>query len=374
MQKVIDNTLIGNEARVSALKSIIPQNNQDLNNSSLHSAKHSVNILETRLRNALFDPANKTDSDNPENYRTFKKLPNFANKNYTVNFDQLNFYDDQIFDNQAFWMQGFETSAAQDDVNEFSGYDYSNRGFAIGADQEVAENLRLGVSASLSAANVQSKSLNKKETNIDSYQFNFYGGYNFSPYFISGVLGVAVNQYNSIRQMPELGLQATAKFDGQTYISAFESGMIKKFSSGLTITPKISLTAARNQISTYSESGAGTLNLSISNERNNFLEGRIGSDLSYDNFKILSTKVQPKIKLSYGYDFLASDQSSTNHFQGQSSSFQIKNSNIDKSSLKYGFGFGFDVGEGILLVADYDVEEKASYKSKSSSLYLRYDF
>ena len=43
-------------------------------------------------------------------------------------------------------------------------------------------------------------------------------------------------------------------------------------------------------------------------------------------------------------------------------------------SLKYGLGFDVYIQEGVLLAADYDVEEKASYKSNSGSLYLRYDF
>jgi outer membrane autotransporter protein len=127
---------------------------------------------------------------------------------------------------------------------------------------------------------------------------------------------------------------------------------------------------ARNQIDSYEENGAGTLNLGISNEHANFLEGRVGFDLLYQGLKI----IKPQIKLSYGYDFLNSDQSSTNHFQGQSSSFQIKNSNIDKSSFKYGVGLNIYQKAGFLLDLKYDVEVKSSYKSKVGSVYLRYDF
>ncbi|MES2677733.1 MAG: autotransporter domain-containing protein [Pseudomonadota bacterium] len=342
LQKFIDSPITNNAQKEAALKSTIPQNNQDLNNSSYNSAKASVGVSEARLQNVLLK--------------------------------QNNFAYDKIFDSQAIWLQGFQTSAKQENVGDFAGYNYFNHGLAIGIDQEIIEDLRLGISASLANANVKSTSANKRETVIDSYQFNLYSGYNFAPYFMSGILGMAINQYNSIRTMPELGLIAGAKYGGQTYIAKFETGMIQKLDYNLVLTSKISLTAAQNQIATYNESGAGTLNLNVSNEHNNFLEGRVGGDLNHNGLEILSAKIKPKIKLSYGYDFLAQSQSSRNRFQGQSSSFEIKNSNIDKASLKYGLGFDVCVQEGIFLAADYDVEEKANYKSNSGSLYLRYDF
>ncbi len=335
LQKFIDSNSTNNFQKEAVLKSAIPQNNKDLNNSSFNSAKDSLSIAESRL--------NKKNSDT-------------------------------IFDNQAIWIQGFGSSATQENVGDFYGYNYSNHGLAIGVDQEIAEDLRLGISASFSSSITNSASINKRQTNIDSYQFNVYGGYNFAPYFVDGILGVAINHYNSSRTMPEINLTAGARYSGQTYIAKFETGMIQELGYGLIVTHKISLTAAENQIATYSESGAGTLNLTVSNQHTNFLEGRFGSDLSYDSLEIFSAKIKPKIKLSYGYDFLGKAQSSTNHFQGQNSSFQIKNPNVDKASLKYGFGFDIYEAEGILLTADYDVEKKSSYLSKSSSLYLRYDF
>ncbi len=365
LQKIIDSNILDNKTKESALKSAIPQNNQDLNNSSFSSANSSVSITNQRLQNVLLNSNNSISN----NFFNLKNFSNFFGKENISNLNKLNF-DDDIFDSQSIWLQGFGTSAAQENVGDNFGYNYKNQGLIIGVDQEIAENLRLGISSSFATANSKSNSGNKKETDIDSYQFNLYGGYNFSPYFFSGILGVAINKYNSIRSMPELGQQAKAGYGGETYIVKFETGMIKELNYDFKITPKFSLTAARNQIDTYQETGSGTLNLSVSNEHSNFLEGRVGSDFSYQGLQIF----KPKIKLSFGYDFLASDQSSTNHFQGQNSSFQIKNSNIDKASLKYGFGFDIYEEDGFLLVVDYDVEVKSSYKSKTGSIYLRYDF
>ncbi|MFT5703927.1 MAG: outer membrane autotransporter protein, partial [Rickettsiales bacterium] len=377
LQRLIDNSSTTNKNRESALKSLIPQNNQDLNQASLDSAKYSINITSNRVKNSLFgikttDSNFKNLTNNPRNF-TGLSNPDILSKENISDLSKLNF-DDEIFDNQAIWIQGFESSAAQQDVADADGYQYSNSGFAIGVDQEIARNLRFGISTSLSIGNVQSNSPNQKETDINSYQFNLYSGYNFESYFVTGILGVAINKYSSTRSIPDLNLIAKSSYGGQTYVGKFESGMIKEFKNGFVVSPRIGIIAARNQISTYKETGAGTLNLNISNKHNNFLEGRIGGDLSYENLKIKYIQIKPKFNLSYGYDFLGAEQSSVNSFEGQNSSFEIKNSNIDRASLKYGLGFDFYEEGGVLISFNYGVEQKKSYKAQTGSLYLRYDF
>ncbi|MFT6105828.1 MAG: hypothetical protein ACJA0S_000295 [Rickettsiales bacterium] len=372
LQKFIDRTSTANSQRSSALQSTIPQNNQDLNNSSLNSAKSSINITSNRLENSLLRESKNNFGDFP-NSKNPKNFSNFSKKENISSLNKLSF-DDEIFDDQAIWIQGFGSSATQNDVEDSMGYEYSSQGLAVGVDQEIAKNLRLGVSSSFSMANVESNSSNKKETAIESLQFNLYGGYDFKPYFISAIIGVAVNKYSSIRPMPEMNLIAKADYGGETYMVKFDGGMTNNIDYGFSLTPRISLIMARNQISTYSETGSGTLNLQVSNEKNDSFEGRFGVDLRYDDLEILSTKIKPRFSVSYGYDFLASDQSSMNRFEGQNYSFRIKNSNIDKESLKYGFGLDIYEKNGILMMIDYEVEEKPTYKSQLGSLYFRYGF
>ena len=374
-QKAIDNTATSDNKRESLLKSAIPQNNQDLNNSALSSAGASIGVVDNRLQNILFQPTSQRIGSFA-NYGQARAFTNLVGQNNVIDLKSLNLanLNNQIFDSQAVWMQAFGGSARQNDVGDTSGYNYANYGLAIGADQEIAKDLRLGISSSFSIANADSKSANKQTTNIKSYQFNLYGGYNFSPYFVSGILGVAINQYHSNRSMPDMNLNASANYGGQTYIAKFAGGMTKELLSGFALTPKISLTMARNQIATYSESGAGTLNLQVSNANSNILEGRLGSDLNYNNFTIHSMSIKPKVKFSYGYDFIGGNQSAKNNFVGQDSSFTITTPNTNRASLKYGLGLDIYQKDGILFAFDYDVEQKSSYKSNSGSFYGRYDF
>jgi uncharacterized protein with beta-barrel porin domain len=378
LQKIMDSPQIINSTREAVLKSIIPQNTQDLNNGAIRSANASIEVVSSRLQNALFQPKNQkiVNYRNQELAKSFVSLFSKNNKNDIQNLNLVNFgnLNNQIFDDQAFWVRGFNSNANQDNVGYVDGYKYSNSGLIVGADQEIIKDLRLGISSSFFVANINSNSTNKKTTSINSYQFGIYGGYNFAPYFVSANLAVALNKYKSVREIPEMNLGTKATYGGQTYVAKFEGGMNKFLDCGLIIIPKISLTMTKNQIATYSESGAGTLDLQVSNASNNFLEARLGSDFGYNNLTIYSTKVKPKIKLSYGYDLLAGKQSSKNNFVGQGNYFIITNSNTNKTSLKYGFGLDLYKKDNVLFAVDYEVEQKSSYKSNSASLYMRYNF
>ncbi len=393
LQKLVDSTATNNNQKESALKSTIPQNSQDLNNSSFSVANAAVGVTQNRMQNTFFGSSGQSSTDflQPKMFKKFSNSllkssslnhssfnNNSTNKNINIlsnlGFGNEKLFDEQIFDNQALWVQGFSTSGTQANVGEIDGYNLLNQGLAIGIDQEVAKDLRLGISTSFASSNIKSKSNNLRETNVDSYQFNFYGGYNFAPYFVSSVIGVALNRYDSTREMKEMGLQAKANYGGETYITKVEGGMTKNYDSGLTLSPKISLTAARNQVQTYQEKGAGTLNLNISNQNGDFLEGRIGGDLICNRLKAAGWSLKPKVKTSFGYNFLSGKQSANNHFQGQEFGFKTTSSNVDKTSLKYGLAVDMYNNADILLALDYEIEQKKSYKSSTSSVYLRYAF
>ncbi|MFT6333225.1 MAG: hypothetical protein ACJAW3_001582, partial [Lentimonas sp.] len=374
LQKLIDNASTSNATRNSALESIIPQGNQDLNDNIINLANLSSGVVESRLNNILFNPSNsKTSFDNFFNNKNLSS-GNFSRNSFSKNYGDSTQekildaarmqFDDEIFDKQSIWMQIFGSSADQKITSNSSGYDYYSKGIAIGVDQEILRNLRIGVSSSFSLSNVKSKSSSLKETDISS---------NFEPYFISAILGVALNSFDSKRSMEDLGTTAKASYGGQTYIAKVESGMKKSLSSSLKIIPKIGLTALRNQVKTYSETGAGTLNLKISNKHHEFLEARIGADIIYDDLEISKTIIRPKAKVSYGYDLLGNDQHSSSSFEGQNGNFETISSNEDKSSFRYGVGIEF-AKEDILISINYDIEKKSGYQSDAASLYLRYDF
>jgi uncharacterized protein with beta-barrel porin domain len=339
-QKYIDNDSATNEERDIALKSLIPQIDNAIHQSVFNSAKTSIGITKSRLE------------------RLRGKL----------------FFKDDIFESHGIWGKIFNANLAQDSNSQFDGYKSNSRGIIFGADQMVEEDTRLGVSASYVNSSIDSNSSFNRNTKIDSYQFNVYAGYNLQQYFINYAIGVVVNKYSSSRSIPLFNLQSKASYDGQTYISHLEGGLVKKLNNGFELSPKISLTLARNQVGTYSEIGAGTLSAVVSNEKANLLETELTIGAAYNDINLYGLKIIPKVNLSSSYDFIGDNQVANNNFVEQDAQFRISARDINKFALKMGFGLDIYSSSDVVFMANYLIEQRSSYKSSLASVNLRYDF
>lgn len=338
-QKYIDDNSTTNSQRESALESLAPQVDNAVHQVVFNNVKTSLEISKSRL----------------------EKLR-----------DQLSLGD--IFESYGIWMQAFNAKLVQDSIGNFNGYNSTSKGLVLGADQLVEENLRLGVSASYTTANANSRSDFYQETTIKSYQFNLYGGYNFDDYFINSAIGMAVNQYSSQRAIPLMAVEAHANYNGETYIAKIEGGKSQKLVNGFELTPKIGLIMARNQIGTYFENGAGTLDLTVSNEKADLLESEISLDLSYHDLNFSDVKIIPKINFSSIYDFIGDNQTTSSNFTNQNVKFETSARDIDQLGFKLGFGVEIYQSSDVVLTANYTKEQKFHYQSNVGNVNLRYDF
>ncbi|MEY3409235.1 MAG: hypothetical protein RIS02_962, partial [Pseudomonadota bacterium] len=128
----------------------------------------------------------------------------------------------------------------------------------------------------LSIMNAEGKEISNREFNLEegvnTYQINFYSGYNFNKYFFDSLAGIAWNQYNSNRSIVAVDANATAKFNGQTYIAKAKTGFAQKLKYGFNLGPEVSMSFVRTDIQDYSEKGADGLNLNVKNISADFLE------------------------------------------------------------------------------------------------------
>ena len=152
-----------------------------------------------------------------------------------------------------------------------------------------------------------------------------------------------------------------------------EAGKQNRLGNNFILTPKVMITAAHNNIASYNESGAGTLNLAVKNDAANFLEGRAGFEISR-YFFFGKKRLLPEISASYGYDFIGDAQKSTAHFVGQTTSFASDGSKIAQGSLRLGTGVQFFQADAITLSLNYSYERRIGYNSNYGALRFRYSF
>lgn len=350
-----------------AFKTTTPQIDNSIN--SIFSGIASINTVENRLQFLHI-------KNNPDNSKQKKMWVNgFYNPINKNNLKGVNEYNLGSLSNRSdgLWIQGFGTSTRQDSIRNIDGYSSNSFGTVIGIDKQISTDASIGVSASFAKSNIQSKT-SGKYTNVDNYQLNIYGGKNFNNFMINAIIGVAQNQYLSTRTIPSVNAIAQSEYGGQTYLAKVETAYDKKISKHFGLTPFLSLNFAQNRIDDYQETGAGTMNLEVKNHQTNFFESRIGSAL-WHNIKTADNKIiNSKIKVSYGYNFLKTRQTSDSNFVSQSASFQSNSANVYQGSWKIGAGIDIAKNNSVVLSAEYIFESRKNYQTNFGMISLRHNY
>lgn len=343
LQSYLDSGISDSDA-VIALKSAGPQNDNGINRNAVNIATMSMRTAEDRLE---------------------------ASRRYPSNF--LGFAQGDAQSKAGLWVQAMGSSATQKNVGFSDGYKAKNAGISIGADGEVGEDKRLGLSFSYTNSSIKS-AFNLKNTNVNTYQVNLYNTNLFGKAYVDTLIGAAYNQYQSNRSIPVVGVDAKSNYNGQTYVGKIKTGYIQKLSGGFNIIPEFAITYLRNNVSGYKEKNAGTLNLNVQSNSYNFLEGRAGLNLQYDNMLSNGLVLSPTLRASYGYDFINNNPQITSNFMDQTVSFTTSTTKVDRKSLRLGAGFDLFSINSFTASADYIFETKSNYNSHTGIARVRFEF
>lgn len=274
---------------------------------------------------------------------------------------------------QSAWAQTFGAKIHQGNTAISNGYNATTQGLLFGFDKEIEDDLILGTSFSYVDSSIDSIG-SQKSTNLDSYQLNVYGAKDFSNYFVNAMVGIAYNKYSSQRKIEIFDLEAKAQYNGQTYITRVEAGSNFRVVDDFIITPLFSVTAAKNVVQNYQETGAGDMNLNVKNNSTSFFETRAGVNVS--KFMPLNRKqrIMPSFGISYGYDFAGSKQKTRSTFVGQDASFTAKSANIPQGSLRFETGAKIFYMNAFSFDAIYAFDKRNNYHAHSGSVRAKYEF
>lgn len=356
---------LSNDARDSLLDSL-SSNNTGINQATYNATTSIINSIENRTDSNIHAMIgdNIMSKINDRKYL----LAQAKSKNAIDGF-----YSNDISKNFGVWAQVIGSSAKQQNKTGFNGYNSNLSGITFGGDKKIDKNTVIGAGFGISDTAVKSTS-GSKRTDISSYQLNAYGSKNLDGYFVDAFAAVTLNRYESRRYVNLVGKTASADYNGNTYLAKIKGSKIKELGNKLELIPEIGLLFAHNALGNYRESGAGTLNLIVQNKNSNMLEGTIGAGLRYNSFEIGDNKIVPKIKISYGYDFIGNKQTSTANFIGQNASFDTQSSKINRQVLRFETGLDIYSTKSVQLSANYMLERKSTYKSHLGLLRARYEF
>lgn len=180
----------------------------------------------------------------------------------------------------GWWLKGFGDFGTQGARSDTMGYNSRTLGTMIAYDAPVADTLpgktRAGLGVGYARSNINGKTFDN-DTDFDSYQTTAYIGHERGPWFVYGNASLGLNDYSGKRHIAFTGVDRTAHSDynGQDYTAFANTGY--HFSANeFTITPLASLQYTRLNMSGYTETGAGDIDLRVKSRSYDFVESGLG--------------------------------------------------------------------------------------------------
>ena len=278
--------------------------------------------------------------------------------------------------NKGVWMRPFANVGDQDKRDGFEGYNSITGGLAGGFDAKVGDNSRIGVGVSYGRSWVDGDGVANNQSDIDSYQGMVYGDYTASRFYFEGMAGYAYNEVNTERSVTFGGLRRTAQGDYQAdqYMGRIGAGIPITIASGHVFTPNIGYQYTRLNGESYTETGAGALNLRVNPDDTNI--GLAMAGLRYNaTFSTGIGSFKPELRAGMMYDTFGESGQSSSTFTGGGAAFATTGADNADFSGTGGAGLTYTAPSGVISIrADYDAEAKEDFVGHSGRLEGRWNF
>ena len=276
--------------------------------------------------------------------------------------------------NNSMWMKPFASFGDQGERKSIAGYDADTYGLAIGADTRLNAKSIVGLSFSYADTDVDSKGAGNAQTDISSYQATFYTDYTTDKWYVEGLVGYARNEIDTSRSITVNTLTASADYGSNQFMINIGGGMPMEIAKNHFITPNASFQYTLVDNETYTETGAGALNLRVDQDEVNIALGVFGARYHAHN-DMGSGTLTPEIRGSLTYDFAGDDGQSTSLANGGGAAFGVTGADVVELGYRAGLGLSYAPNDnGLTVSANYDLNQKTDFVGHSANFSLRYEF
>lgn len=275
------------------------------------------------------------------------------------------------------WGQGYGTTARQSRRSTADGYSVRTWGLVVGADTDVTDTVRAGISYAYGRSRVTGKDNTAGDrTNVTSHTGTLYAVYFGNPWYVDGMVSYTRHNYNTSRTVSAAGLtlNPTGSFSGNQYTARVDVGHPLQVGEGTVFTPYVRNNYMHLSTKSYTESTAAGAFQSIGSSSSNVWQlgvgGRLTTDLKASNDVIL----RPEVRAYYGYDVVSSRSNPTQALAGGGQSYTAGSVQSNRHSLSLGVGMNVMSSGGVSLSTDYDAEWRNNYLGHTGRLTLRVEF
>jgi outer membrane autotransporter protein len=272
------------------------------------------------------------------------------------------------------WVKVFGSWHDQDNRGGVSGYDGDSRGLVAGVDGDLNDTVKLGLAFAYSNSQLDSKSrVAASNSDTDTFQLVAYGS-------------KALDERTELNLQADLGWSETDGARAITFVaptrvarSQYDStsfhlgaGLARTFSLSSTtqIAPEGRIDYTRIDSDSYTETGAGALNLNVASNRAEALELGMGLKLAHK----VSDKTQFNANVGVAYDTINDQAIISSAFVGGGAAFVTPGLQPDPWIGRVGVGLTTTLDNGAEIIASYDVEAREDFSNQTASIKMRWAF
>ncbi|HEU5048605.1 MAG TPA: autotransporter domain-containing protein [Rickettsiales bacterium] len=274
------------------------------------------------------------------------------------------------------WGQMFDAEANQGEHQGIKGYSANSWGGAVGIDtRNINDKTILGLALSSGQTNANSKNANHTGTDVNSYQLTLYGDYAFTKdTFASGMLAYGWQNVDTIRYDVGGAGGSAAHGDFNTNEIAARTELGKNYRYGSTlVTPSILANYLHYSPDSYTETGAGSMNLHIDRKNMDVLELGVGTKLSW-TYQRAEGVLTPSVHGGWRYDVIGDHLDATNSFAAGGPAFDTQGIQPGRGTLDMGASVKYVTNSNIELTANYELQHKMDYTSNAGFVRAAYKF
>ncbi|MEA5115557.1 MAG: autotransporter outer membrane beta-barrel domain-containing protein [Geobacteraceae bacterium] len=272
------------------------------------------------------------------------------------------------------WIDSYGQWGDQRGAQGVTGYDYDLYGGTIGYDSTFPNNLMLGISMGTSRAAIDFDE-NMGDGSVKDVTGSLYGSYLLGDAYIEGVLSYGRERFQNHRRLSIGSMQrdALSSHSGDAYSVYLGAGYDYKVGNSAII-PFVAIRYAHLDEEGFSESGAGSLDLTLDRRRTDSLVSELGVRAARA-YKLNSGSLIPEFSAAFSYDFDIDDRVITSSFAGSpGAAFSIKGQQVEKYGAVVNAGLTFIHDSGVSTSIKYSGEFRERSSSHGVIGNLRYQF
>lgn len=257
------------------------------------------------------------------------------------------------------WIKGYSVTGNRHGDDVGSRYDYTIGGAIAGFDYLINPNIRAGVAVGYSKTNVDMKQL-RDNSDAESWQGAIYGSYvpKSKAWYVDAAFAYSKNSYETKRYLNFGNIYRAARgsYDGSDISGYLEGGYKVPIFAGITATPLASFLAMCNHTDSFTETGAGALNLESDSNHTDSYQSGVGVKLSREFKAAKDFTLTPEFGAKWLHEFGDTEANINARFAGETAgSFVITSSTTKRDAGVFSLNLTGKKSDILTFFAGYDL-------------------